>query len=107
MLFTVRRTEQPVARLLPPEQQALLGEVLALRLEAARGALLRADTPAFRDALKSAEAWLDEYYRSDDPGVLAAQADLEKLEALDLDPALPDLSRSLRLLRAYLDTAPK
>jgi uncharacterized protein HemX len=106
-LFTVRRTDQPISTLLPPEQQSLIGQVLALRLEAARSALLRADTAAFRDALGSSAKWLDTYYRSDDPGVLAAQATIEQLQALDLRPALPDLSRSLALLRGYLDATAK
>ncbi len=106
-LFTIRRTDQAVTTLLPPEQQSLIGEVLALRLESARTALLRGDTAVFRDALDSAAKWLDTYYRSDDPGVLSAQASIERLQSLELRPGLPDLSHSLALLRAYLDSAGK
>lgn len=106
-LFTIRRTDQPITTLLPPEQQALIGEVLALRLESARTALLRGDTAVFHDALGSAAKWLDSYYRSDDPGVLSAQASIEQLQSLELRPPLPDLGRSLALLRAYLDSTNK
>jgi uroporphyrin-3 C-methyltransferase len=102
-LFTIRRTDQAVSTLLPQEQQELIGEVLSLRLESARTALLKRDTPVFRDALASSAHWLDAYYRLDDPGVLSMQATIEQLQSAELRPAVPDLSRSLALLRAYLD----
>ena len=106
-LFTIRRTDQPITTLLPPEQQSLIGEVLALRLESARTALRRGDTAVFRGALGSAAKWLDTYYRGDDPGVLSAQSTIAQLQALELRPSRPDLSLSLTVLRAFLDSSGK
>jgi len=51
--------------------------------------------------------WLGDYYRAEDPTVSAARAELERLRGLELDPPLPDLSRSVGLLRAYLDAMPR
>lgn len=104
-IFTVRRDTGPSPRLLDAEQEALVAQVLALKLEGARVALLRGDTISFRDLCESASTWLDLYFRDDDPGVAAAKAELERLQPLDLNPPLPDISRSLALLRAFLQPA--
>lgn len=105
-LFTIRRDDRTeTLRLLPPEQEAALYHALILKLEGARVALLRRETAAFREELASATKWLGEYFREDDPGVLAAKAELERLQTLELSPALPEIGRGLALLRARLDAA--
>ena len=106
-VFIVQRTDKPVDRLLPPEQENLVKQLLALKLESARAALLLGDSASFRSALESAMQWLADYYRPEDPTVSAARAELERLHGLELDPPLPDLSRSVGLLRAYLDAMPR
>ncbi len=106
-VFILRRTDKPVDRLLPAEQEGLVGQLLLLKLETARAALLSENTPALRGAVGDTLAFLADYYRTDDPGVLAMQAELEQLRGLQLAPPLPDLSRSLGLLRAYLDANPR
>lgn len=100
-IFTVHRDSGPSPHLLGAEQEALVVQVLALKLEGARVALLRGDTTSFRDLCDSASAWLDTYFQKDDPGVAAAHAELERLQPLELSPPLPDISRSLGLLRAF------
>lgn len=102
-MFTVRRTDGPAPRLLSVEAEARVAQVLELKLEGARAAWLLGDTVSFRDLVDSSGAWLREHFRGDDPGVQAALAELERLRPLELQPALPDISRSLVLLRAQLD----
>jgi len=106
-LFLVRRTDQPVQPLLPADQEALVVDLFDLKLEAARIALLRNQTSAYRSALESAQKLLDENYRVEDPAIVAARDQLEAMKKLELDPPLPDISRSLGLLRAYLDAMPR
>lgn len=101
-VFTVRRAQGIAPRLLPPEEEALILNLLQLRLEGIRAALLRRDTTTLRDLCVSTSQWLRDYFRAEDPGVMSAQAELERLRALDLSPELPDLTRSLTLLRGYL-----
>nr|WP_240954161.1 uroporphyrinogen-III C-methyltransferase [Solimonas marina] len=101
-IFTVRHDTGPSPHLLSAEQETLVVQVLALKLEGARVALLRGDTTSFRDLCESASHWLDTYFQGDDPGVAAAHAELERLQPLDLSPPLPDISRSLGLLRAFM-----
>lgn len=102
-VFNVRRNNGPAPRLLPPDQESLVYQVLMLKLEGARLALLRGDATSFRDLCDSAGSWIKDYFRPDDPGVLAAQAELERLRPLQLSAPLPDISRSLTLLRAQME----
>ncbi|WP_295686033.1 uroporphyrinogen-III C-methyltransferase [uncultured Nevskia sp.] len=106
-VFILRRNDKPVDRLLPPEQEVLVGQLLLMKLETARAALLARQTGVMRATIEDVDAFLDDYYRSDDPAVLGARAELDRLQSLDLDPPLPELGRSLGLLRAYLDATPR
>jgi len=102
-VFNIRRNNGPAPRLLPPDQESLVYQVLMLKLEGARLALLRGDATSFRDLSDSAGSWIKDYFRADDPGVVAAQAELERLRPLPLNAPLPDISRSLTLLRAQME----
>lgn len=102
-LFTLRRRQGPTSTLLAPQEEALVHQVLMLRVEAARVALLRGDSVNFRDSCAAAARWLREYFRPEDAAVQTALAELERLQPLELAPPLPDLTRSLTLLRAHLD----
>ncbi|HEY0917221.1 MAG TPA: uroporphyrinogen-III C-methyltransferase [Solimonas sp.] len=106
-MFTLRRNQGPEARLLAPQDEALVHHVLMLRLEAARAALLRGDTVSFRDACAGSAAWLHQYFRAEDPAVRGALADLDRLRALELSPSLPEITRSLALLRSHMDVPAK
>jgi uroporphyrinogen-III synthase/uncharacterized protein HemX len=105
--FTLRRDSGPPRQLLTDEQTALIRQVLALKLEGARAALLRRDAASFRELCRSATAWLDDYFNANDPGIAAAQSELARLQTLDLEPPLPDLGGSLSLLRAQLEAPPQ
>ena len=103
-LFTIRREDNSNAiRLLPPEAEAVIYHVLMLRLEGARVALLNGNAVAMREQLRSTLEWLDAQFKKDDPGALAMKSELERLQALDLAPPLPDISRSLAAVGARLD----
>ena len=101
-VFVIRHSEADEQRLLPPEQEVLVVQIGLLKIEGVRLALLRGNTAAFRELCGSSAAWLKTYFESSDPGVQAAQTQLQKLSALEPAPALPDISHSLTLLRGYL-----
>ena len=101
-LVVVRRNDAPVGPLLAPEQQFFLYENLRLQLAAARLAALRGETDIYRSSLKTAASWLDTHFDAQAAAVVAARGELERLAALDIRPALPDLSVSLRLLREQM-----
>lgn len=103
-LFVVRRdADAQRLRLLPPEAEGVIYHVLILKLEGARAALLSGRTVPMREALVSASAWLDAEFKADDAAVIAVQAELRRLQQLELTPPLPDISGSLVELRERLD----
>jgi uroporphyrin-3 C-methyltransferase len=101
-LVRVRRHEQPVEPLLPPEEEWYLRQNLRLMLEQARLALLRRDTALFRQSLAETGQWLTAYF---DPQAAAVKSMAETLASLSqtaLNPSLPDISASLRELRSQM-----
>lgn len=98
-LFLVREHDKPVAPMLPPERVWFLKENLRLQLAAARLALLREDRQAYRQALETAVAWLEDWFDNEDPAVAAMSEGLAELAAVDIRPDLPDVSGSLQRLR--------
>ncbi|MGD8558916.1 MAG: uroporphyrinogen-III C-methyltransferase [Gammaproteobacteria bacterium] len=103
-LFTVQRTDQPVEPLLPPEEKQYLRHNLRLKLEQARTALLQSETPLFRDNLAEVQQWLKQYYDVEAAAVSHVLQTVTDLQDKDLDPQLPDISGSLRELRAWMAT---
>ena len=99
-LVVVRRHDGPVPTFLPPDEAYSIGQTLQLQIETARLALLRGDAQSYRGSLEAARQLLAARYDPTDSSVAATVAGLERLAAIDLRPALPDLSRSLRALRA-------
>lgn len=104
-LVVVRRNAEPVAAMLAPEQQYFLRQNLRLQLESARLAALQAAPEPYQASLRTARAWLDEYFAGGDPQVAAVQGRLAQLADVDVRPALPDISASLRLLRQQMRLA--
>lgn len=100
-VVSVRRADEAMQPLIAPEAQYFLRANLALQLQAARLALLRGEEGIFRQSLNDADSWLDEYY---DPGSTAVQSARETIAEIRdsvFSVAMPDISRSLRLLRQF------
>lgn len=98
-IFTVRHRDTPIEPLLAPSQEYFLRQNLALRLAAARAALLERNSAAFEDSVQLASRWLQVYFDTSDKSVSAALAELAQMQQQKLRPPLPDISASLTLLR--------
>ncbi len=98
-LVSVRHVNNPFHPMLPPKQAYFLYQNLALKLEAARLALLQRQNKVFHDSLDTALNWLNAYFKSDDSGVKAMQQKLKKMQKKDLQPELPNIGGSLDALR--------
>lgn len=101
-LVVVRRHQQPTEPLLPPKESWFLYQNLRLKLEQARLALLRQDTQLFRQYLEEASGWIKMFFDEDSPAVTNTLDTLSSAAKVDLRPAMPDVSGSLRDLRRLL-----
>jgi len=105
-MVTVRRLDQKLLPLLPPEQRYFLAQNLRLRLEMARLALLRGDAATYQENLKTATDWIDEYYDRNDAAVKRSRDEVARLAQINVAPALPDISASLRTLERIREKQP-
>jgi len=101
-LVTVRRSFNSTSpALLPPGQKFFLQQNLRLKLEAARIALLKRDNQVFQDSINTSTAWLDEYFDTEQSATANLKSALAPYSTLDLNPALPDISKTLNLLEEW------
>lgn len=96
----IREHDKPVQALLGPEHELVLYENLKLHLETARLALARLDPALFRDSLSAASDWLMRYFVVTEETATALSVAIGELKAIDIRPPLPDVSKSLRALKA-------
>ena len=98
-IITVHHRQKNIEPLLEPNQEYFLRQNLLLRLAAARAALLERDNGAFQNSAKLASQWLQDYFDTRNSSVKAAIQSLAKMQQQQINPKLPDISASLRLLR--------
>lgn len=98
-IFTIHHLHKNIEPLLEPQQEYFLRQNLLLRLAAARAALLERDGAAFKSSTKLATHWLEAYFDTQNSGVKGAIEALTKMQQQQINPKLPDISASLRLLR--------
>ncbi|HZW59695.1 MAG TPA: uroporphyrinogen-III C-methyltransferase, partial [Woeseiaceae bacterium] len=101
-VVSVRRTEQPLKPLLPPDAAYFLRSNLTLQLQAARLALLRGEQALFEQSLDDAAKWIDEYFDTARTPVASALDTIAELRASQTSPPRVDISRSLKLLRRFM-----
>jgi uroporphyrin-3 C-methyltransferase len=98
-LLIVRKVDDAAGGIVTKEEALLRREHLQLLLFSARSALARHDAPAYRSALAGARTWLGELFDLSDPGAQATLKELQALEPIQIDPPLPDIASSSRMLR--------
>lgn len=101
-VVVVRRLDEPVKPLMSPEQSAYARLNLQLMLEEAEMAVLRGHQELYSRALTKASRAIDDWYDSSNSRIIALSRTLEELSEKNVDPELPDISRSLELLKARL-----
>lgn len=101
---SIRRLDQPVPPLLAPEQHYYLTQNLRLMLEQASLALLDKDSQVYQSSLKKAASWLNQYFMQNDPQILQIQRALNEMAQHEISVELPDISHSLRLTKAKIES---
>lgn len=102
-LVVVRRVDKPIEPLLPPTEEWYLRQNLKLKLEQARLSLLRHETTLYHQLLDEASEWLKAYFNTESSEVKGMLESLQQLQQAELQPKLPDVSESLRILRQHIE----
>ena len=97
----VRNVDEVSPALVAPEARYFLRANLSLQLQAARIALLRGEEAIFRQSLDDADSWIGDYYDEDSTAVTSARQTIAEIRDSVFRVAMPDISRSLRLLRQF------
>ena len=98
-VVVVRRLDEQVKPLLSPDQSAYARLNLQLMLEEAELAVLRGNQELYQKSLEKARTTVQEWYNADNARVGVLADTLGELASRNVDPELPDISRSLGLLK--------
>ncbi|MCW9023977.1 MAG: uroporphyrinogen-III C-methyltransferase [Gammaproteobacteria bacterium] len=100
-LLVIREHHGRVKPLLTPEQHFFLKQNLILKLEQAQLALLDQNQPIYKERLQTAMEWVIEFFKAEAPATQNMLTQLKELSAVDIQPALPDISASYRALKDF------
>jgi uroporphyrin-3 C-methyltransferase len=100
-LVRVTPQDQATRALLTPDTAQLIRSNLALQLQAARLALLRAEQAIFEQSLDDSVALLEGYFDTDSAQVDSALQTIGEIRESMVAVSPPDISESMRLLRQY------
>ncbi len=98
-LVVVRKRDVNAITLLQPEEARIIREDLMIRLDIAKSSLVRRNDAEFHNGISSAIEWLVDHFDTNTTAVKNSQQSLEKLLKVHLHSQLPDISRSLKMLR--------
>lgn len=96
--------DQDQQLLLTPDQHYYLRQNLRLMLEQASLALLNQEDAAYQSSLTKAEAWIHRYFSANEASVQAALDAISTLKNYQFQAEFPDISGSLRLLKAEIES---
>ncbi|MCH7537474.1 MAG: uroporphyrinogen-III C-methyltransferase [Proteobacteria bacterium] len=100
-LIKVTPPDQDKLAQLSPDAAYFLRNNIALQLQTARLALLRGEQAIFEQTLDDTSALLGEYFDGNSAQVISAQQTIAEIRDKVFTIAMPDISKSLRLLRQF------
>jgi uroporphyrin-3 C-methyltransferase len=103
-VFIIKRLDYSLAPLLAPEQSYYLKQNLRLMLEQASLSILDRNQIIYHDSLEKASLWLHSYFDLTDTSTLALWKQIEKIKSAKINPDIPDISGSLRLLKEKIES---
>ena len=104
-LVQIETDATPTTPILSAELRRVIVEKTALILASCQLAFLRGDGEIYRAQMVEAQVWVGDNFAADAPEVAAWLQRLSKLAAVDPQPSAPDISGSLRALRAAQNAA--
>ena len=103
-LIVVRKVDDRSGRVITAEEALLQRQHLQLQLFAARTAIARHDEQGYRTALAAARRSLGEFFDLSQPTTQSLLDEVQALEPIDVDPALPSLAGPIDALRRLMPT---
>lgn len=104
-IFVWREWDETPPEMLPSQQESVLRQQIQLQLEQAQLAMLQGDQLLYRQLLAQAISNLQRYFESDNERSRQLLAELEQLQGIELQVALPDLSATAGLIQQLASTA--
>jgi uroporphyrin-3 C-methyltransferase len=101
-LIVIRRHDQPIAPLLPQEQQLYLQQNLQLLLQQAQWAVMQGQASVYQNSLQQAEDWTKLYFVSNAAMTQTMLQTLQELKKINIQPTLPDISNVLQALQQVI-----
>jgi len=101
-LIVVRKVDSMAGSVITAEEALLRRQHLQLLLFAARTAVARHDQEGYRTALAGARRSLGDFFDLTQPAAQALLAEVQALEPVNVDPALPSVSGSANALRRLM-----
>lgn len=105
-IFVWREWDETPAEMLPPQQEDVIRQQLQLQLEQAQLAMVQGDRPLYRQVLAQLIDNLQRYFAADSGRSRDLIAELRRLQAEELQVALPDLAASASLIQQLAGSAP-
>jgi uroporphyrin-3 C-methyltransferase len=100
----IHKRDEKYQRSLAPEYEAAVRQNVQLMFEQAQLALLSGNQKFYSDSLARVGQWLREYYTLDIDATATVIASVDDLQKQSIVTVMPDISRSLRDLKTYLET---
>lgn len=100
-LLVIRDHSQPVHPLMPPEQRYFLIQNLKLQLQQGRLALLKGNNELYKDNLVNAQNWIEKHFDNSSQACKSMLSALGTLSAINISPALPDISNTYSVMQQY------
>jgi uroporphyrin-3 C-methyltransferase len=97
----IRDHQGPIKPLLSPEQHFFLSQNLKLQLEQARLALLNGENAIYHERLDTVQTWLHNWFDLEHNRTVYMLDRIKELQAIDIQPSLPELTRSYQAFQAY------
>jgi uroporphyrin-3 C-methyltransferase len=104
-LVRVRDVDERGATVITMDEQLVRRQHLQLLLFTARTAVVRHDQASYRSSLSAARQWLGEFFDVGASGAQSLLKEIQLLEAVDIDPRLPDISKSAETLQRLMPRA--
>lgn len=104
-LVVIKRKDDNGTAFIMPNEEYYLFQNLKLELVNARLALLRRDTETMNASIGLVELWIRSYFDQDSAAVMNILESLEKMQGADLKPSLPDIRRSLEVVREIIQSS--